>query len=691
LPSFRVADLVETPRLGFALITTGTRTVASDTLLAAAGYEGLKAQTEDNATNSAAVALGAARGLTAGDIAFSRGETARVVNETVRLGRGGDGIIPTVMLDPNIKRVEFKAGSGTFYGLVVGYNSGDGNVTMMGLSSLVGTVFDCSATTTLLNQTAVGSVGVIRWEDIPARVAINDDIRATIEDDDIVLFEYKRAAASLTAKIDPEATFTGSITPNGTTNGTLTVSDAGTAVLAVGSIVTGQGIFAGTRITALGTGTGGVGTYTVNIAQSVTSREMTVPPLLTVSAISTGSIGVGSVIATGAAADTTVTALGSGIGGTGTYSVDISQTVSSTAMTTEAQSDYLNGWRLNRKMEWATTAVNLTGWDVGLQLGFAHLAGGTAVEVARNVKVSRLKDVAINGYNRQGIDWQIASVGRDEMRGHPWQGKKALFVGDSITAADIYYRDGAPSVAARRLQLAQIYNRGYGGNTLVQLYSRIEDYETDADLIVVDAGVNDYLLTPFANSGTPFAQTPIGTPGVNALVTGTGSISGNTLTVSAGGPFQVGDFIVGKGIRALTKITAGSAGSWTVDGAAQTVASTAISAVRDTSSAILSLLDELGKRNRKAMIHVFSPTRIYGYTMGGSRDFDDGTLGATPLVDYADAVLAAGAVFGCPTHDFYRHGPRNRWNMQEHSYDGLHPNAAGHFYKGHMMAGRISG
>ena len=70
-------------------------------------------------------------------------------------------------------------------------------------------------------------------------------------------------------------TFTGSI--SGTT---LTVSSVVSGTLAVGQLVTGTGVSASppgssaTYITALGTGTGGVGTYTVSVSQTVSSRTM---------------------------------------------------------------------------------------------------------------------------------------------------------------------------------------------------------------------------------------------------------------------------------------------------------------------------------------------------------------------------------------------------------------------------------
>ena len=56
---------------------------------------------------------------------------------------------------------------------------------------------------------------------------------------------------------------------------TLTVSAVTNGVLAVGSIISGTGVTAGTYITAFGTGTGGTGTYTVSASQTVASTTIT--------------------------------------------------------------------------------------------------------------------------------------------------------------------------------------------------------------------------------------------------------------------------------------------------------------------------------------------------------------------------------------------------------------------------------
>ena len=75
---------------------------------------------------------------------------------------------------------------------------------------------------------------------------------------------------------------TGSVSFTGSFSGTtLTVSAVASGTLAVGQLIVGTGVSASppgsnaTYITALGTGSGGVGTYTVGVSQTLTSRALT--------------------------------------------------------------------------------------------------------------------------------------------------------------------------------------------------------------------------------------------------------------------------------------------------------------------------------------------------------------------------------------------------------------------------------
>jgi hypothetical protein len=136
------------------------------------------------------------------------------------------------------------------------------------------------------------------------------------------------------------ATFTGSISTT-----TLTVTSMLSGTIAVGQALFGNNITQNTVITALGTGTGGVGTYTVSNSQTTasTSINTTAAPAivtgaisgttLTVSAVTSGTLQIGQTIeGTGVTSGTIITAFGTGSGGVGTYTVSASQTVTSTTI-----------------------------------------------------------------------------------------------------------------------------------------------------------------------------------------------------------------------------------------------------------------------------------------------------------------------------------------------------------------------
>jgi hypothetical protein len=133
------------------------------------------------------------------------------------------------------------------------------------------------------------------------------------------------------------AVFTGVI--SGTT---LTVTAVTNGTIAINQALFGVGVTQETVITALGTGTGGIGTYTINQSQTVASTLMNSATVgavvtgsitgttLTVSAVTSGTLVVGQTIqGSTVTAQTIITALGTGTGGVGTYTVNNSQTVTS--------------------------------------------------------------------------------------------------------------------------------------------------------------------------------------------------------------------------------------------------------------------------------------------------------------------------------------------------------------------------
>lgn len=133
------------------------------------------------------------------------------------------------------------------------------------------------------------------------------------------------------------AVFRGSI--SGTT---LTVTNVSSGTIAINQSLFGVGVTSETVITALGTGTGGLGTYTVNLSQTVALSSLSSVAVgavvtgsitgttLTVTAVTSGTLYLGQTIqGSTVTANTVITALGTSSGGTGTYTVSASQTVTS--------------------------------------------------------------------------------------------------------------------------------------------------------------------------------------------------------------------------------------------------------------------------------------------------------------------------------------------------------------------------
>ena len=165
------------------------------------------------------------------------------------------------------------------------------------------------------------------------RVTISDNgINAYIVDG---TYRYTWRIGTVTA-----AVFTGVV--SGTT---LTVTSVNSGTLAVGQHFFAVGALQESVITALGTGTGGTGTYTLNLSQTIASSQMYTSSAgavitasmsgttMTVTAVASGTLFVGQTIqGAGITVQTIITALGTGSGGAGTYTINNSQTITSQTM-----------------------------------------------------------------------------------------------------------------------------------------------------------------------------------------------------------------------------------------------------------------------------------------------------------------------------------------------------------------------
>jgi hypothetical protein len=116
----------------------------------------------------------------------------------------------------------------------------------------------------------------------------------------------------------------------------MTVTAVGSGTVPVGATLSGSGVASGTKVLAQLTGTNeGIGTYRVSIEQTTASTAVTAAfGIMTVTAVGSGAIGVGDVLAgSGVDSGTFVTALRTGAGGTGTYIVNSATVVGSTTIT----------------------------------------------------------------------------------------------------------------------------------------------------------------------------------------------------------------------------------------------------------------------------------------------------------------------------------------------------------------------
>jgi hypothetical protein len=135
--------------------------------------------------------------------------------------------------------------------------------------------------------------------------------------------------------------FTGSIADN-----ILTLTVIGSGVAVPGGTISGTGVASGTKIQSqvlpllTGEAVGGIGRYVVNIPEQTVASTTISETYGTFTAASglTGTFGIGDTLSgASVVAGTTITALGTGTGGLGTYIVDNNTVVSSTAITAALQ------------------------------------------------------------------------------------------------------------------------------------------------------------------------------------------------------------------------------------------------------------------------------------------------------------------------------------------------------------------
>ena len=166
------------------------------------------------------------------------------------------------------------------------------------------------------------------------------------------LVGYDATTGALSTYV-PQAKFTAALV----STGVLSVTAVTAGQIQVGMLISGAGVPPGIYITGNSTGYGNTGNYTTNYtsaATTIAAEAMTAPSLppaaaaftavitttgtMSVTAISSGELAVGQVVfGTGATPNPVITALGTGLGSTGTYTVNTLSTFSltSSSLTTD--------------------------------------------------------------------------------------------------------------------------------------------------------------------------------------------------------------------------------------------------------------------------------------------------------------------------------------------------------------------
>lgn len=131
----------------------------------------------------------------------------------------------------------------------------------------------------------------------------------------------------------------------------------------------------------IGAAIGAVGAQTASFTGAISGTD------LTVSAVASGALNVGDNVAgAGVTAGTTITALGSGTGGTGTYTVSASQTVASEAMTATAQAvtyDSVSGaFQVNSPTTGAGSTIGFASGSLASQILLTSTTGAVTSQGA---------------------------------------------------------------------------------------------------------------------------------------------------------------------------------------------------------------------------------------------------------------------------------------------------------------------
>jgi hypothetical protein len=215
------------------------------------------------------------------------------------------------------------SGSGTASTIAVNA----GSTSTIAVNSVTGSIAGTTLTVTAVGTGALAPGEIIAGTNVAVGTTIVQQLTGTAGSTGTYQVSISQTVASTTIT-----------TPN---FATLTVGGSVTGTFWVGGTLTGSGVTAGTTVIAMISGTGGAGTYAVTNSQTVGSTAITESGgTLTVGGTVTGTFAVGDLLTgAGVNAGTYITALLTGTGGAGTYLLNQGQTVTSQTIGVNANTE----------------------------------------------------------------------------------------------------------------------------------------------------------------------------------------------------------------------------------------------------------------------------------------------------------------------------------------------------------------
>jgi hypothetical protein len=337
----------------------GTSTMTASTTIPNTAITGLGTMSTQAASN-VAITGGAIDGATVGATTAStvRGTTITATTQFTGPGTGLTGTASSLSIGGNAGTITSQANSATITAsstntaneIVLRDSSGNfsaGTIT----ATLSGNATNVSGTVAVANggtgSTSLTANNVLLGNGTSALQVVAPGTAGNVLASDGTTWVSQAAPASTSiAQLDTSVTvtdgvtsFTASVASSATTiqasqsGTTLTVTVVnGAAPIVVGATISGINFLPNTVVTAFGTGTGGTGTYTVSTSHGRSSTAANlVYSTMTVTAVASGTLAIGQRItnAPSSAAtlqtiplNTSIVALGTGTGGTGTYILD---------------------------------------------------------------------------------------------------------------------------------------------------------------------------------------------------------------------------------------------------------------------------------------------------------------------------------------------------------------------------------